>query len=94
MSEAGKVPSQAQRIVFLKLIPENGQNDFGTEGVADPLFCENQVTCYGQCIGLVIAKEELIAAKAADYIAEKCIAYTSSEGEIILDLKEAILKKG
>jgi xanthine dehydrogenase/oxidase len=58
-------------------IPAAGANMQGAGD--DPLFCEGQVTCWGQSIGLVVAKEEQTAIDAAAYIQQQCIVYTPTK---------------
>jgi xanthine dehydrogenase/oxidase len=79
-------------------IPSGGKNLQGSAG-DDPLFCPGKVTCWGQSIGLVIAKDEQIAIDAAAFIQQQCIAYTPSvdgDGKVIqplLTIDEAIEQK-
>lgn len=67
-----------------------GQNGTADDAFApDPIFCVDQVTCFGQCIGLVVAKTEKLAQNAADYLANECIAY-AEDADILLDIREAV----
>lgn len=73
-----------------KDIPEGGANGTTKSGVSDPIFCEGQVTAYGQSIGLVVANDEQLAQHVADYVATECIHYVSSEDKVNIDLPTAI----
>lgn len=74
-------------------IPVGGKNGVsGPNTPNDPWFCENSVTCFGQSIGLVVAKTELQANQIATFVRENCIAYTNL-GETILDIDQAVAKK-
>ncbi|MFN3848942.1 MAG: molybdopterin cofactor-binding domain-containing protein [Spirosomataceae bacterium] len=69
-------------------IPAGGANGSSDPYAPDPYFCVDEVTCYGQCIGLVIATEEQTAIKAADYLGSQCISY--AESTPILSIMEAL----
>jgi xanthine dehydrogenase/oxidase len=72
-------------------IPPGGQNGTDEYDAPDPIFCVDEVTTYGQCIGLVVAEKEQTAIDAAAYLSENCIAY--AEYDPILTIREAV-KKG
>lgn len=69
-------------------IPKGGLNGWNDPNVPDPMFCVDSVTCYGQCIGLLIAEEEQTALNVADYITTNCIGYVESDP--ILDIRASI----
>lgn len=71
-------------------IPEGGKNGVVKSGVPDPFFAEDEVTAFGQCIGLLVAETELGAINAAEYMTENCLAY--SESKPILTMEEALEK--
>jgi xanthine dehydrogenase/oxidase len=70
-------------------IPEGGTNGSSDPYAPDPIFCVDEVTCFGQCIGLLVAEEEQTAINAANYLSNNCICYTDF-GNIILDIREAV----
>ncbi len=70
-------------------IPEGGTNGSSDAYAPDPIFCVDSVTCFGQCIGLLVAEQEQTALNAANYLANNCICYTDF-GNIILDIQEAV----
>ncbi len=96
----GKYPG-VLRYITSKDIPTGGDNgssysdsnfpDF--KGYDDPVFSTGAITCYGQSIGFVVAKEELEAIHAAYYIATECIAYSTQPSELVLDLLTAAQEK-
>ena len=75
-------------------IPAGGVNGVpGSYGnPTDPWFCEGSVTCFGQSIGLVVAKTELGANDIAAYVREDCIAYSNFK-DVVLEIDDAISRK-
>jgi xanthine dehydrogenase large subunit len=67
-------------------IPEGGK-----QNTSDPVFALGEVTTFGQCIGLVLAKTEQLAIDIAHFISTVCIEYAPA-GEPILTIADAISK--
>jgi xanthine dehydrogenase/oxidase len=92
-----KFPAVVDYLTYLD-IPAGGKNMQGSAG-DDPLFCPGKTTCWGQSIGLVIAKDEQTAIDAAAWIQQRGIVYTPSvdgDGKVIpaiLTIDEAIAQK-
>ncbi|HEX6088320.1 MAG TPA: molybdopterin cofactor-binding domain-containing protein [Thermoanaerobaculia bacterium] len=64
----------------------------GTNGVtigtyADPYFATGTVQNYGQLIGLVLAGDEIVAQRIAQFIATDCIAYQVQDPVLRIDPK-------
>ncbi len=76
-------------------IPAGGKNGISKPNSPnDPWFCETNVTCFGQAIGLVIANTEQQANDIAAYVRTECLAYTNVDlGGAILDIDTAVLNK-
>jgi xanthine dehydrogenase/oxidase len=77
-------------------IPPGGKNGYTYTApdlaqYDDPLFAGSQVSYYGQCIGLVLARTEQAAIDIAEFVSTTCIAYATAKP--LLSLVEAI-KKG
>ena len=64
----------------------------GSQNSEDPIFATDQVTYFGQCIGLVLAREEQLAIDIAQFISTKCIAYGDTGTPIILTIADAIAR--
>ncbi len=69
-------------------IPVGGLNGTPDDYSPDLIFCINEITCYGQSIGLIIAEQEQVAIKAANYIGTNCIGYAASKP--VLNIRDAI----
>jgi xanthine dehydrogenase/oxidase len=82
-----KFPDVVDYITY-RDIPAGGANGIADKYAPDPNFCVDKITCYGQCIGLVITPNEQTAIKAAQYISDNCLAYTESTP--ILEIREAV----
>lgn len=64
----------------------------GSQSPGDPVFAIDQVTSFGQCIGLVLAASEQLAIAIAQFISTECIKYAAA-GKPILTIADAISKK-
>ena len=63
----------------------------GGQNTEDPVFALDEVTTFGQCIGLVLAKTEQLAIDIANFISTVCVEYAPA-GEPILTIADAISK--
>ena len=70
-------------------IPKEGKNGNLPSPYPDPMFCVDEVTAYGQCIGLLVAEDETTAVSAAAYISNQCIQYTPLSTPV-LDIRTAV----
>ena len=76
-------------------IPKGGTNgaQFGSDKqkplgvVADPYFATGSVANYGQCIGLVLANDEVLAQRIAQFVAGECINYQVQNPILEIDPK-------
>ena len=73
-------------------IPAGGSNGSKNPNpdYADPIFANGYVTCWGQCIGLVLATEEAAAIEIAEFISTSCVAYADTGKPVLLGIDEAI----
>lgn len=62
----------------------NGQT-FGN--YPDPYFADGSVINYGQCIGLILANDEILAQRIAQYVAADCIDYAKQDPVLAIDPK-------
>ena len=67
--------------------PSGAQHTSGA--IADPIFAGDQVTSYGQLIGVVLAEDEQLAQRIANFIATQCIEYAAA-GDPILTFDDAL----
>ena len=79
-------------LVTARDVPVQKYNLNSLGNVPDPVFADGKVTYYGQPIGLVLADDEQLAIRVAQYIATECIDYKSA-GDPILSIDEAFAKK-
>ena len=70
-------------------IPPNGHNGAMVGSVPDPYFATGSVANYGQCIGLVLANDEVLAQRIANFIATECISYQVQDPILAIDPKNA-----
>jgi xanthine dehydrogenase/oxidase len=68
----------------------NGQRfaDPASAKYDDPIFAGTQVSYYGQCIGLVLARTEQAAIEIAEFVSMDCIAYATQAP--VLTIADAI----
>jgi xanthine dehydrogenase/oxidase len=71
-------------------VPVQSANLNPSGAVADPVFADGAVTYYGQPIGLVLADDQQLAIRIAQFIATECVDYTV--GDPILSIEEAFAK--
>ena len=75
-------------LVTARDVPVQKANLNASGEVPDPIFADGTVTYYGQAIGLVLADNEQLAIRVAQFIATECIDYVSA-GDPILTIDEA-----
>ena len=77
---------------FLDYVTASDIPKGGYQSSDDPVFAIDQITSFGQCIGLVLAKTEQLAIDIAHFVSTVCIEYAPA-GKPILTIGEAIRKK-
>lgn len=59
-------------------------------GHDDPLFVVDEVTAYGQSIGLILAEEPILAQEIAYHVATHCIAYDTKGRNPLITISDGI----
>jgi xanthine dehydrogenase/oxidase len=73
-------------------VPKGGLNGTNEGGIPDAVFAtNNEVTYYGQSIGLILAKTETLAITIAQFVSTTCIAYAAN-GSPVLTIADAVAK--
>lgn len=70
---------------------KHGKINMQGMGGDQPLFAEQLVMYVGQSIAMVLATSEQEAIRLADYVSQKCVAYSKPDGPWIGDWKEPII---
>jgi len=78
-------------LVTARDVPVQTANLNTSGAVADPIFADGKVTYYGQAIGLVLAGDQPLAIRIAQFVATECVDYVSA-GDPILSIDEAFEK--
>jgi len=54
---------------------------------SDPYFADGVVQNYGQCIGVILANDEILAQRIANFVATECIDYAVQDPVLVIDPK-------